>query len=567
MRSRKLFSERFHPTYFFPVLFALVLLPYWIHLGTSTLWDANEAFYAETPREMLESGDWVTPRFNYELRFQKPPLAYWVVLPFYGAFGISEGSERLPMALAASVTVLLIWLLGVELFNSSTGWIAALMTATTFRLVFLARRHLVDILLVLFVVASFYALARCRRHPESSCRWLFFVWLALGFLSKGPVAVVLVGAAFALFVLWESHSAGQSARVWVGRARGVIRLRWATGLALFAAIAAPWYVMIYRRHGGEAIRRFFFEDNLGRYASMTFGPERGWTYYFGVFGADFFPWSLFFVALLVWSVSARERRRLWLARSEVRFCLVWLVVVFVFFTVARNKQEYYILALYPAAALLLADGWATLAGRAWLRRVLALATTLLLALAGTAFAILGATLWDDWLARLAGIILATGALMVLPGLYGRRDASGALLLALLLGLFYVSANLFTLPALETYKPVAPLCRAAMLDAALKTRESARFGYYRFTAPSMVFYLRRPVIEIYDRSRLVTLWNSAAPLYLLMTEEDYAELESGGHLRGRVVARAPKVSTSLRSIVNSLRSGEKMIKRVVLVTQE
>ena len=82
------------------VVLAAVALPYFIHLGTSSLWDANEAFYAETPREMLESGDYLAPRFNHQLRPQKPPLTYWLVLASYNLFGVSEFAVRLPGALA-----------------------------------------------------------------------------------------------------------------------------------------------------------------------------------------------------------------------------------------------------------------------------------------------------------------------------------------------------------------------------------------------------------------------------------------------------------------------------------
>lgn len=87
------------------VLLALATLPYFVGLGTSSLWDANEAFYAQTPREMLAASDLITPSFNFQLRFNKPVLPYWTVAAFYKVFGISERSERLPIALGAIVLV------------------------------------------------------------------------------------------------------------------------------------------------------------------------------------------------------------------------------------------------------------------------------------------------------------------------------------------------------------------------------------------------------------------------------------------------------------------------------
>ena len=76
-------------------------LPYFVDLGGSSIWDANEAFYVETPREMMERGDYISPTFNYQPRFNKPVLSYWIVAGFYKVFGVSVGVQRLPIALGA----------------------------------------------------------------------------------------------------------------------------------------------------------------------------------------------------------------------------------------------------------------------------------------------------------------------------------------------------------------------------------------------------------------------------------------------------------------------------------
>ena len=80
-------------------MLVLAICPYLIGLGDSSLWDSNEAFYAETPRRMLETGDWLSPSFNYQPRFNKPPLSYWIVALFYSVLGVSETAERLPVVL------------------------------------------------------------------------------------------------------------------------------------------------------------------------------------------------------------------------------------------------------------------------------------------------------------------------------------------------------------------------------------------------------------------------------------------------------------------------------------
>ncbi|HWL74125.1 MAG TPA: glycosyltransferase family 39 protein, partial [Burkholderiaceae bacterium] len=107
------------------LLFAAVL-PYLLNLGVSSIWDANEAFYAQTPREMIETGDYVTPSFNFQLRMNKPVLSYWNVAASYHLFGISEWSERLPIALGALVIIGTAFGLGRLLGGTVAGLFAAL---------------------------------------------------------------------------------------------------------------------------------------------------------------------------------------------------------------------------------------------------------------------------------------------------------------------------------------------------------------------------------------------------------------------------------------------------------
>src|SRR3954469_10420038 len=90
------------------MLLALLLLSaavYFVALGNSAIWDANEAFYVETPREMLEARDLVNPTFNYEPRFNKPVLSYWIVATLYKAFGVSVGVQRFGIAVGAIVLI------------------------------------------------------------------------------------------------------------------------------------------------------------------------------------------------------------------------------------------------------------------------------------------------------------------------------------------------------------------------------------------------------------------------------------------------------------------------------
>ena len=144
------------------------VLPYFLNLGVSSIWDANEAFYAQTPREMIETGDYVTPSFNFQLRMNKPVLSYWNVAASYHLFGISEWSERLPIAIGALVIIGTAFGLGRLLGGTFAGLFAALVLATSPRLVLLARRIIIDIHITMWTGLVLLCLRACRDEAAAA---------------------------------------------------------------------------------------------------------------------------------------------------------------------------------------------------------------------------------------------------------------------------------------------------------------------------------------------------------------------------------------------------------------
>ena len=127
------------------VLLIAAILPYFVDLGGSSIWDANEAFYVETPREMLQRGDFVSPTFNYLPRLNKPVLSYWIVAAYYKMFGVSVGVQRLPIALGALTMILAALFLARSAGNLEAGLWAATGLAVAPRLVMFGRRIFIDI--------------------------------------------------------------------------------------------------------------------------------------------------------------------------------------------------------------------------------------------------------------------------------------------------------------------------------------------------------------------------------------------------------------------------------------
>ncbi|HUU35859.1 MAG TPA: phospholipid carrier-dependent glycosyltransferase, partial [Vicinamibacterales bacterium] len=234
-------------------LLLLAGLTFLVGLGAPAITDADEAFYAEAAREMVESGDWLTPHYDYEPRFQKPVLYYWATAATFLVTGATEFSARLWAALSGVGLVFVTAGLARRWYDDDTALLSGAVAATTFGYVALGRMALPDLPLALSVTATIgaYLIAIGDRMPRPR-RWLTLaaVAAAAGFLLKGPLALVLPAAVIVPIVMIERRAS---------RLR-VSDLHEAT--AVFVALAAPWYLARWSRHGNAYLEGFFDGDNL-----------------------------------------------------------------------------------------------------------------------------------------------------------------------------------------------------------------------------------------------------------------------------------------------------------------
>ena len=235
------------------ILLAAAVIPYFVNLGVSSIWDANEAFYAQTPREMMEASDYVTPSFNFQLRMNKPVLSYWNVAASYRVFGVSEWSERLPIAIGGIVIVATAFALGRLLGGTTAGLLAALVLATSPRLLLLARRIIIDIHITMWtgLVLLFFALSETTSERRRLYLCLMYVAAGFGVLTKGPVAVFLPALVFFVYLASQKR---------LGDLRHMML---PTGAIISLAIVVPWYFFLYREHGWEYIGAFILGRTWG----------------------------------------------------------------------------------------------------------------------------------------------------------------------------------------------------------------------------------------------------------------------------------------------------------------
>src|SRR5262245_11994308 len=214
------------------LLCAAAALLFFANLGGPTLWDLDEGRNATAAYEMMESGDWIVPTFNAELRVDKPALLYWLQIAAYRLFGVNEFSARLPSALAALLTLLVGYELGRRLFSPHTGLLTGLILANTPMLCGAARFANPDALLNLFSCLTLTVF--WIGLPQRNRLWYVAVGTSAGLavLAKGPVGLVLPGAVALTYLTWT-------------RQLGALRTRRVfLGVTAFLVVASPWYIWV-----------------------------------------------------------------------------------------------------------------------------------------------------------------------------------------------------------------------------------------------------------------------------------------------------------------------------------
>jgi 4-amino-4-deoxy-L-arabinose transferase-like glycosyltransferase len=483
---------------------------------------------------MMDAGDYVTPSFNFQLRMNKPVLSYWNVALSYRLFGISEWSERLPIAIGGVVIIAAAFALARVLGGTLAGLLAALVLATSPRLLLLARRIIIDIHITMWMslVLLFFALAETAPRRRRLYLCLMYVAAGFGVLTKGPVAVFLPGLVFFIYLASQKRIAD------------LRHMMLPTGALISLAIVVPWYYLLYREHGWEYIGTFIFGENLGRYAEPVGDQSRGLLFYIPVMLADLFPWSLLIPFALWWAV--RVGRDLHIAR----LLLIWIAVIVVFFSFSGTKEDLYILPIVGAEAALIGAMLAkAIQGDAIVRPVSwASALTSLLLLAAGLGVVWVFTIANRYAlegSAFVGVAAAVGGSIALV-LSGRQRvlASVAAIAATLVAIAWCLV-LCTLPDFERYKPVRPFSEMIRDRASV----GAIVGSYKFSLPSMVFYLHRPVMEVVLPDHLRAVFHSPGDVYFVMAESEYRNVKDRLPVETYVLARQPMFDIKPRNFLD------------------
>ena len=388
------------------LLLGTALLAFW-SLGSLPLVDVDEPVYGQVGKEMVHSGPvgWLTPHYGGLSWFDKPPLFYWLTALSMRLFGVSEFAARAPSALLAVGLVAVTYVLARRAYPQTPRaalW-AGFALATSVQFFLLARAAVTDMTLAFTLTSALLALYTWTQVNQA--RWIVLagVMTGLAALTKGPVALVLIGVqTIAFLCLTRQAKRLLSPALW-------------GGFALCLLVGLPWFLLMIHLHGKLFIDGFLEANNVTRYLQAEHKETSPIWFFLPVLLGGFFPWSLALPGALV--MAWRQGREAWRAQvmdNPALFLGLWVALVFVFFSASQSKLITYIFPLYPAAAVLagcwLAKRPETLArfDPLWLYAALAVVLAVALNIVGKKFGITVGTLlqWDFTLGGSAVAIIA-----------------------------------------------------------------------------------------------------------------------------------------------------------------
>ena len=321
-------------------LLIVVAFIWFANLEYRTLIKPDEGRYAEIPREMVASGDWVTPRLNDLKYFEKPPLQYWATAMAYTVFGEHQWTARLWTGLTGFAGLLLVWFAGLRLFGREAASYAALLLGSSMLYVMMGHINTLDMGVTFFITLGIFSFLLAQQDDSGS--WMVLAWAGMGLavLSKGLMGIILPGTAVFIYCM-------------VRRDFGLLkRMHWIAGLSVFLLITVPWFYLVIKANP-EFFERFFIYEHYTRFMTKELGRYQPWYYFVPILLAGALPWtvllfdSLFHIGKPVEPGSNKK------PFHAALFLLIWAVFIDVFFSISDSKLPSYLLPMFPALALLM----------------------------------------------------------------------------------------------------------------------------------------------------------------------------------------------------------------------
>ncbi len=317
-------------------LFIVSLILFFLGGWLIPITDPTESVYTLTAKEMLEAGDWLSPRIYGDYWFDKPIMFYWELLIAYKIFGVNEFASRFFPALFATFGLFLTYLFGAKLYDKKVGFAAAVMLATSLEYWYLSHAVITDMTLLVMFSITLMSFFWGYHAGKPQFYLIAFAASGVAVLTKGPIGFLLPGLIILIFLAWQGD---------LQHLRELFRVK---HFAILLAIIAIWYLPMMLLHGWEFIENFLGVHNFLRATVTEYKNTNVWYYYLVVTALGFFPWSIVLIG-----IAAKNLRRLPTFDVRDKFLIVWALTVIIFFQLCATKYITYTLpAMIPAMIFL-----------------------------------------------------------------------------------------------------------------------------------------------------------------------------------------------------------------------
>jgi 4-amino-4-deoxy-L-arabinose transferase-like glycosyltransferase len=491
----------------------LSFIMFFYKLGAPSLFETDEVIYSQVAREIVRTGDWITLHLFSKEWFIHPPFYMWLTALSSYILGVSEFNTRLWNALFAIGLVYVTYLLGKKMFRDGVGLLAGFILATSLQYILQARMAIFDIPLVFFEMLSLLFFFYWLEDKLSKYYYLFFLSMGLAVLMKGPVGIVLPLLVAVPYLAL------------MGNLKALFNLRIIPGLMIAYLVGGSWYTAEMMIHGREFIDSVIGFYMIRRYLTAIESHYGPWYFYIPVIMAGLMPW----VSFLPYSITYQWRNR---GDPDNLFSILWMGIVFLFFTLAGTKLPGYIMSLNPIAAISISkmiqdhlsgenSGLQLMIPRAY--KTMAVFSVALLIIGALAKVFQFPEMYDRFLVdvNVMMTMIGTGGIIASLWFFKRRDSAFPVIV-LIVTMLVVSiyAASCTMVNLDRFKPMKAISQK--INSQYMSSEVI-IGYNVLNKGSFMHYLDKPVIWVGNIIDLREQLKRPEKILLITNEKDFLGL--------------------------------------------
>ncbi|MBI5887162.1 MAG: phosphatase PAP2 family protein [Deltaproteobacteria bacterium] len=491
-------------------LLILAIFVSFFKTGSLLLFDVDEAVFSEASREMAETGDYITPTYNYEPRYDKPILIYWFMSSAYRLFGVNEFAARFTSSAFGVLLVMMTFFFMRRIKGGLPAFFAAIALLLNIEYFVYTHSAVTDMTLAFFITASLFSFFLAVHENDGRWAAAFWVSSAAAVLTKGAVGLLFPVSVGFLYLL-ASRNLSMAAMFLAPR-----------HLLIFIAAAAPWFIAETYVNGMDFINAFVIKHHFKRYTEVISSHGGPFYYYLGVLALGFFPWVCF-VPEAVYKGFTQLRNG---KGGLYLFSAIWFLFVLIFFSISSTKLPNYIFPLMPAGAVLAGLLIGDLADMEPARRTKSLYLLIMLsAVFAAAMFIIPHMELKAEIALPHRLLWGIGAIFL--AILGLSLAAGSKPLASLTAIGFMMISLLAVLRLYALPPVNIYFQKDLYDFAQyakKLGKDTRLAAYEINQPSIAFYAQRRVPKV-EKARTCDIkeYSKAGKLLVITQKAKAGEL--------------------------------------------